>query len=91
MFRQGLVRYLSLSLVAMLLLMLLVGPVVAQDETVLTFGISRRVDTLDNTATRLFQCGSDRWSRLRHPGEAAAAWFIPCGLGHQLDNQRRCD
>ena len=51
MYKQGLVRLLSLSLVAVLLLLLAVGPVAAQDEVVLTFGISRRVDTLDNTAT----------------------------------------
>ena len=41
----------SLCLVAILLLMLLVGPLLAQDEVVLTSGISRAVDTLDNTAT----------------------------------------
>ena len=49
--KRGLVGLMSLCPVTTLLLALLVGPVLAQDETVLTFGISRRVDTLDNTAT----------------------------------------
>ena len=51
MYKKVLVRLVSLCLVSILLLVLLVGSVAAQDEVVLTFGISRRVDTLDNTAT----------------------------------------
>ena len=44
-------RILSLSLAVVLLLMLILAPSSAQDETVLTFGISSGVDTLDPTAT----------------------------------------
>ena len=44
-------RILSLLLVALVVMMLVVAPLSAQDELVLTFGISSGVDTLDNTAT----------------------------------------
>ncbi len=51
MSKRLLVRFVSLFVVTTMLLASLAGAVVAQDEVVLTFGISRRVDTLDNTAT----------------------------------------
>ncbi len=44
-------RIFSLFLVALVVMMLVVAPLSAQDEVVLTFGISSGVDTLDNTAT----------------------------------------
>ena len=48
---KRLIRIASIALALFALLILLVTPLSAQDEVVLTFGISSGVDTLDNTAT----------------------------------------
>ena len=91
MYKKVLVRLVSLCLVSILLLVLLVGSVAAQDEVVLTFGISRRVDTLDNTATAFSSVEVIVGHVFRYLGQTESARQFPSGFGYQLDQQRGRD